>query len=225
MPADQTRSLSIVIPVLNDAPALAELLPRVCPLADEVLVVDGGSSDGVADIVGGTTARMLASAPSRGGQLRRGANAVTGDRVWLLHADSLVDPDAVRAVREADRGWGRLRLAFDTASAQLACVAWFMERRSRFTGICTGDQGIWVDRSLLEQVGGVPDQPLMEDVELSRRLRAVERGQVLDHKIVTAARRWVAGGVWRTVVSMWCLRLRYFAGADPVVLARRYYGR
>ena len=109
------------------------------------------------------------------------------------------------------------------ASRVLALVAAMMNARSRLTGIATGDQGIFVERALFAAAGGYPDQPLMEDIELSRRLRRAAGAPLcLRERVVTSGRRWARHGTWRTIVTMWRTRLAYWRGADPARLAARY---
>lgn len=221
-------SASVVVPVLDDADGLAALLPdlRRDP-ALEIVVVDGGSRDGSLAVARAGADFALEAPRSRGGQLRRGAEAASGEWLWLLHADSRVSEavlDAFAAVRQGGPGWGWFRVRLDGPQPLLRVVEWMMCRRATWTGIATGDQGIFVHRRLLEAVGGVPGQPLMEDVELCRRLRRLARPRPVSAAIATSARRWQRNGVLRTIAAMWWLRLGYFAGADPEALRRRYYG-
>jgi GT2 family glycosyltransferase len=101
-------------------------------------------------------------------------------------------------------------------------IASLINLRSRWTGIATGDQAMFLRREGFEQVGGFPDQPLMEDIELSRRLRAVSPPACLREHVTTSGRRWEREGVWRTILLMWQLRWRYWRGASPDVLAKAY---
>jgi rSAM/selenodomain-associated transferase 2 len=220
-------ALSIIIPVLNDAPALACLLEdlalaRAASDAPEILVVDGGSRDDVVAVCRRAGVGCLRSATGRGEQLAAGIEASRGDILWLLHADTRLQGDHWRAVASQSSGWGRCRLRFEPHLHGMAMVAFCMHWRSRFTGICTGDQGIWMTRACLDAAGGMPRQPLMEDIELSRRLKRQGRPRVLSIEIRTAPRRWQSGGLWRTILFMWSLRLRYWLGTSAEDLARRY---
>lgn len=223
-----TASASVVVPVLDDADGLAALLRDLRQDPElEIVVVDGGSHDDSLALARAGADLALAAAPSRGGQLRRGAEAASGEWLWLLHADSRISQavlDAFAVVRQEDPGWGWFRVRLDGPERLLRVVEWTMCRRAAWTGIATGDQGVFVHRRLLDAAGGVPAQPLMEDVELSRRLGRLARPRPVSEIIVTSARRWQRDGVLRTVCAMWRLRLRYFAGADPEALRRRYYG-
>ncbi len=214
--------LSIIIPVLNDAAALEALLGQLAGVDAELVVVDGGSSDASREVAEKAGARLIHSPPGRGFQLQAGVEASHGERLWFVHADSKISFGAVCSVADASPGWGRLRLRFDSHTLAMRTIAWFMHWRSRLSGICTGDQSIWVDRGLLERVGGVPRQPLMEDIELSRRLRRHAAPQVLLDEVCTSARRWQHRGVVRTVLQMWWFRLRYFFGVSAERLAREY---
>ena len=218
--------LSIIIPVLNDAFALSLLLRDLAAaLADEsieVIVVDGGSVDGLDEILTGQAVRLLRSCPGRGQQLSTGVSASLGRVVWMLHADTRPGPDALELVAAQSFGWGRFRLRLEPDFRGMRMVGAMMHWRSRLTGICTGDQGIWVERGLLEQIGGVPMQPLMEDIELSSRLRRVAWPRVLPATLATSSRRWQKQGLVRTIIRMWSFRLKYFLGVPAQVLARSY---
>ena len=228
MGARNLTAVSVVIPVLNDADALSGLL-RALQHADlQVIVADGGSSDASAQVAAAAGAELVRAPRGRGPQLAAGAAAAQGRFLWLLHADSRLTAPASEYLRVIGSGdpaasWGRFDVAFDDASPSLRMVATLMNWRSRATAVCTGDQGIYVARALLQRVGGVPQQSLMEDIELSKRLKISGGPRVEGPQLITSARRWRAGGVWRTIVFMWWFRLRYWAGADPERLAREYY--
>lgn len=221
-------ALSFVVPVLNDAACLVRLLNAVADLDTdhkiEVIVVDGGSVDPTVAVAQQLGATVITSPAGRGGQLARGTSRARGRWVWMLHADSLPAARAVDAiVGLTGPGWGWCDLMFDTPGMRYRVLAWFMNNRSALTGVSTGDQGIFVARGLLAAVGGVPDQPLMEDIELCRRLRRRSRAIRLRHPVTTSARRWQMRGFVRTVLEMWIYRAAYFFGASPISLARRYY--
>lgn len=224
-------ALSVVIPVLNDAQRLTRLLQRLQEMPGsltvnlEVIVVDGGSADNSVAVAQTHGAQLVRSQANRGLQMHEGARLASGRWLWFLHADSSVSSQSLKYLTGLhEPGWGRFDIELDNRSPLLRLVAWFMNQRSRFTGICTGDQGIFVHADLLERVGGVPPQPLMEDIELSKRLKAVSPPLTPAIRLHTSARRWEKGGVVRTVGSMWRLRWRYWRGATPEALAREYYG-
>lgn len=214
---DDAAHLERLLRLLISATSESEL-----PL--EIIVVDGGSEDQSAVVASALGARVVRTLAGRGMQLNAGYRAAQGTYLWMLHADSLPDASALRwlcARRNVD--WGRFDVCFDEGGRRMDLVASMMNRRSRVTGICTGDQGIFVHRRLLERIGGVPEQALMEDIELSRRLRALCGPTTVVHRIQTSARRWQRDGWWRTVLAMWGFRLRYWKGESAERLAQKYY--
>jgi rSAM/selenodomain-associated transferase 2 len=223
-----TPRLSIVIPALDEALELPRLLAELQPLRQrggELIVVDGGSTDGTPDLARPGADRVLRADPGRAGQMNAGAAAARGEVVLFLHADTRLPAGADALVQHAVGGghlWGRFDVRIAGRSRLLRVVAALMNRRSRWTGIATGDQAIFVRRDVFERIGGFPAQPLMEDIELSRRLRRLGRPACLRPPVVTSGRRWEQRGVWRTIVLMWRLRWRYWRGESPAVLARAY---
>jgi len=222
--------LAIVIPALNEAANLSWLLPdlaRGCPGA-EIVVVDGGSRDDTAAVVARQPGpRLLASARGRALQMNHGARATGGDTLLFLHADTRLPDGAARAIEQAlaEPGvvGGRFDVRFDNERPLFRVIAWFMNTRSRASGICTGDQAIFVRRADFEAVGGYPDIPLMEDIELSRRLKRRGRLRALRLRVTTSARKWEREGPLRTIGLMWALRLLHFCGVAPARLHRWYY--
>ncbi len=220
-------SVSVVVPVLNDAPALRTLLGALDGADLEVIVVDGGSRDGSAELAEQAGARVMQSAASRGLQLDIGHRAAAGDWIWMLHADAAPSPaNLAEAVGWPSMvpGWGCFGVHLD-GGAPLRLVAWLMNRRSALTGICTGDQGLFAHRQLLDAIGGVPRQPLMEDIELSKRLRRLAPPSRAATRLSASGRRWQSHGAAQTIATMWWLRARYALGASADDLYRRYYGR
>jgi rSAM/selenodomain-associated transferase 2 len=223
--------LSIVLPVLDEAGRLETVLTeliRGCPGAD-VVVADGGSRDGSVEIAARVPGvRVVSSARGRARQMNRGAAATTGDVLLFLHADTRLPRGAAGAVEEALRdpgvAYGRFDIAFDNPRPVFRMIAGLMDLRSRLTGICTGDQGIFVRRADFERLGGYPEIPLMEDIALTRRLKRVGRLAPLALRVTTSARRWERNGV-ATIVLMWTLRLLYCCGVGPDRLHRWYYGK
>lgn len=222
-------TLSIIIPALNEAEALPRLLERLAPArarGAEIIVVDGGSSDDSVALAEAAGARVIASERGRAQQLQAGIDASAGEALWLLHADSQIDPFSdqhiVWSLAEYGRLWGWFSLRLDSRQWLLRVVARAINIRSRLSGIATGDQGIFVLRRALDRIGGVPMQSLMEDVELCLRLKELGPPEVLLKRITTSARHWQRRGVLRTMLLMWRLRLAYALGADPADLALRY---
>lgn len=221
-------TIAIIIPALNESATLKAMLRSLHPFREkghEVIVVDGGSRDDTRRIAATFADHVLEAPRGRARQMNAGAAIATRDVLWFLHADTLAPGDATEQIMRARaRGyrWGRFDVRLTEQKWPLRMVAWAMNRRSCLSGIATGDQGLFVDRDLFEALGGYPDQPLMEDVELSRRLKRCARPACLPGPLVTSARRWERDGVWSTITLMWRLRLAYFCGADPHELQRRY---
>jgi len=223
--------LSIVVPVLDEAERIGAALAPLQPLraaGHEVLVVDGGSRDGSAERAGPLADRVLASPRGRGVQMNVGAAIATGDALLFLHADCRLPPRADTAIAGAIAGghrWGRFDVTLDGRSRALPMVAAFMNARSAATGICTGDQALFVERRTFAAIGGFPPIALMEDVAISRLLkRRAGPPARLRERVVASGRRWDRDGAWPTIRSMWSLRWAYWRGTDPRELARRYCG-
>ena len=220
--------LAIVVPMLDEAEGIAAMLQALAPLrarGHALIVVDGGSRD---DSVARATPLADAVMPSERGRARQmNAGAALADAPVLLfvHADTRLPPDADRHIAQAlSRGarWGRFDVRIEGRSAWFPLIGALMNLRSRLTGIATGDQAMFVQTALFRQLGGFAALPLMEDIELSRRLRAIAPPACLRARVVTSGRRWETRGVWRTIVLMWRLRWRYWRGDAPESLARAY---
>lgn len=221
--------ISIVVPLLNERTQLPRLFDHLKPLRDsgdcEIILVDGGSDDGSAELAADAGFSLLHSRRGRATQMNAGASAASGDVLLFLHADTSLPAGAAEEVAAAlaqGRQWGRFDLRIGGDSIWFPLIATLINWRSRLTGIATGDQAIFVWRHLFEQVGGFPAQPLMEDIELSRRLREISRPVCIRARAVTSGRRWHRYGVLRTVLLMWRLRFAYWRGVPAKVLAQRY---
>jgi rSAM/selenodomain-associated transferase 2 len=194
-----------------------------------VILVDGGSDDAtlrVAERFSGV--HLLTSPRGRARQMNAGARAAQGDVLLFLHADTRLPDGALAAVsaalEDARVVGGRFDVRFDNPRAIFRMIAFFMNLRSRMSGISTGDQAIFVRRHVFEAMGGYPDVPLMEDVELSRRLKRRGRLAALSWRVTTSSRKWEREGALRTMALMWALRFLYTAGVSPARLHRWYYG-
>jgi rSAM/selenodomain-associated transferase 2 len=218
------QRLSVVVPALNEAAGIAACLGGLAPLrarGHEVIVVDGGSADGTPRLAAPLADRVLAAPAGRARQMNAGAAVAAGEALLFLHADTALPPEADRAVLGAlaARPWGRFDVKIASRDPRLAVVGWCMNWRSRLTGIATGDQAIFVRRAAFP---GFPEIALMEDVAFSKAMKRVSPPACLRQRVSTSARRWERGGVPATVLLMWRLRWRYWLGADPDELARRY---
>ena len=317
--------LSVVIPVLNEAAGIQDALLALQAVRDgvELIVVDGGSTDGTSELARPLADKVLTSAAGRARQMNAGAAVATGDVLVFLHADTRLPEEFVGMVTAAVVGqapfaarpplppnpntpnpnsllpgrsggpaanahpkhpnpdqtgrsgglatnahpnhpiptqtggsggpaakkphpsnhnpvipanagihldlpphcdWGRFDVRLSPSSPMLNLVARMMNQRSRLTGICTGDQAIFVRRDLFDRLGGYADIPLMEDIDLSRRLRKISRPACLRPALTTSSRKWQKHGVLRTICLMWWVRLQYWAGVPPERLVQQYYG-
>jgi rSAM/selenodomain-associated transferase 2 len=228
MESDPLIALSIIVPVLDEAPRIGATLAALQALRTagaEVIVVDGGSADATRSIALPLADRVIDAPRGRSAQMNAGARESRGAALLFLHADTMLPEHADRAVAaalHAGASWGRFDVAIEGSSRLLGVVAAMMNARSRLTGIATGDQAIFVRRDAFAAAGGFPAIPLMEDVALSKTLKRASRPACLRERVLTSARRWERHGTLRTIVLMWRLRLAYALGADPRRLARRY---
>jgi rSAM/selenodomain-associated transferase 2 len=227
--AASTGKLSIIIPALNEAGCIQALCTTLQPLrrlGHEVILVDGGSVDDTVKLASPLVDKTILSGKGRAVQMQTGANAARGAIFWFLHADSGVPENADLLIREAlerkQTDWGRFNISLQDKHPALRCVELAMNLRSSLTGIATGDQGIFVRRSLYEQVGGIPPLPLMEDIAFSRALKKHCRPACIRQPLLTSARRWRQHGIFRTILTMWSLRLAYFIGISPDQLVKHY---
>lgn len=233
--SEYARTLSIIVPVLNERENVQQLLEHLASSgAEQLVIVDGGSVDGTFDWLNDHWSSadegqiLIQSMPGRARQMNAGARAANGDLLMFLHADSRLPKGAKREVinaRENQHLWGRFDIAFASTSEinwQMKIIALFMNIRSRLSSIATGDQAIFVDAILFRSIGSYPDIPLMEDIAITTSLKRHSVPHCSPLKVMTSARRWEKSGVVKTVLLMWYLRLAYFCRADPRRLAKLY---
>ena len=224
------RRISVIIPALNEAGEIDITLAALARLREgggEVIVADGGSTDSTREIARSLCDQLVQAPRGRARQMNAGAARARGELLWFLHADSppsFAVLDQLANAAEACTTWGRFDVRLSGPGLLLRATEWLMNRRSHLTGICTGDQGIFVRRDVFEQLGGYAEIALMEDIEISRRLRRRAWPCRLQGPLLTSSRRWEQNGVVRTILTMWRLRLAFFLGADPEKLARQYRG-
>jgi rSAM/selenodomain-associated transferase 2 len=225
------RDVALIVPVLNEArlaSVLAARLERAAQLA-EVIVVDGGSSDGtreqLAESAPSAGFRLIDAPRGRARQMNAGARASRAPALLFLHADTRLPDDALARVRRTlERGnvGGCFRLRIASADPRLWLAASIINLRSRLLPSASGDQAIFCRRDAFERIGGFREIALCEDLDLVARLSALGSFALVESTVETSARRWKAQGVNRTIARMWALRLGYHLGVDPATLSRFY---
>lgn len=221
-------TVSIIVPALNEAPRIAASLQRLrrdFP-ETELTVVDGGGTDGTADLAR-PHAKVLECERGRGRQLNAGAAAASGEVLWFIHADTVVDAEALGQMHAALADprviAGGCSLRFDRNTPSLRYLAWASNQRARRLGQIFGDQAMFVRRTVFDELGGFPDYPLMEDFEFSRRLNRAGRLALLSATATSSARRFERHGTWRMIAFMQVIKTLYLAGASPQRLAVLYH--
>ncbi len=219
--------ISIIIPTLNEAATIGETLRRLRSSGScEVIVVDGGSDDGTPELARPQADLVLSAGRGRATQMNAGARAASGQVLLFLHADTVLPPGFPALLKDALRNprvvGGRFDVRLDAEGWLFRLVETFMNLRSRLSRIATGDQAIFVRSRTFLELGGYREAELMEDLELSYRLK--RRGELacLRERVVTSARRWQRDGIARTIVLMWLLRFLYFIGVSPRYLKTFY---
>ena len=222
--------ISVIIPALNEARTLASTLIPLQSLRQqdiEIILVDGGSSDSTLEIAKPLVDTVLESQQGRALQMNAGAASAKGDLLLFLHADTQLPSEAFSALRsllQQQAGfWGRFDVTADSNRWIYRLVTRMMNLRSCITQVATGDQAIFIHRSLFLKSGGYPEIPLMEDIAISKKLRKLQRPVCLRNKAVISTRYWQNHGVVQSIFRMWRLRLVYFFGASPHRLVRQYY--
>lgn len=226
--AERPLLLSVVVPTLNEQDTVGRLLGdlRRLTVPNEVIVVDGGSTDLTTGVAGAAGARLLHSVPGRGVQLAAGAGAARAPLLLFIHADVRLDDAAVAVLDEIAVARPPCAMAFrlrvDARGFSYRLIEWGTNLRSRLFGLPYGDQGLLVRREDYIRAGGYADLPLMEDVALIRALRRVTPVHLLDAAVQVSARRWDADGPLRRMIRNWVLMARYLSGTPPERLARQY---
>ncbi|HZG38491.1 MAG TPA: TIGR04283 family arsenosugar biosynthesis glycosyltransferase [Nodosilinea sp.] len=223
----QPPLISIVIPALNEAKNLPQVLQPLQTVAGvEVVVVDGGSADSTPAVAAAEGARVVLSTPGRARQMNQGAAVASGSILLFLHADTRLPDGFEQTIREtlAQPGVvaGAFRLAIDSPRRALRRVEWGVNLRSRLLQMPYGDQAIFLTTAVFDRLGGFPNLPMMEDFELVRRLRRVGRVAIAPAAVVTSDRRWRTLGILRTTLANQVMVAGYLLGVDPHRLARWY---
>ena len=220
-------SISVIVPALNERERIAETLRRLREQGvREVIVVDGGSEDGTVEAARDIADLVCSTASGRAIQMNAGARASSGAILFFLHADTLVPPQYAAAILKACRTpgiiGGRFDIEIDGAGLAYRVIAAAINVRSRWTGTFTGDQGLFIRRETFERLGGFPEIPLFEDLDMSIAMRRIGSVASLRERLVTSGRRWERQGAARTVLLMWGLRGLRALGVAPERLAALY---
>ncbi len=221
--------LSIVIPILNEAHQIGPCLEGLKGCGAEIIVADGGSQDASLEDLPEHVSRVIRCAQGRAKQMNAGAAVARGRVLVFLHADTQIGQQAWQRLRvlasSHDPVWGRFNVRLSAPQWPYRLIATCMNWRSRLTGICTGDQVLFISADLFHRCGGFPEIALMEDIAICNQLRKYQVPQCCTEQVTTSSRRWSRNGVMKTILLMWRLRLAYFFGADPDDLASLYYSK
>lgn len=222
--------VSLIIPVLNEERQVYRLLTssqRIKGQSTELIIVDGGSQDNTVSLAEEFADQVINSPRGRAAQMNAGADVATGDILVFLHVDTQLPDDFLSVLAddflESGKQWGRFDVRLSGSHVMFRIIEFFMNCRSRVTGIATGDQAIFVKRTAFVEIGGYASLALMEDINLSMRLKKVSRPYCNRSRVVSSSRKWETNGILATVLLMWRIRLAYFFGTSPDHLARIYY--
>ncbi len=219
--------ISVIVPTLNEEGAIVQTIVALQELSpDEIIVVDGGSTDRTRELVAARGVRLVVTDGGRARQMNKGAELAKGEALLFLHADTRLPESGFEDIRNALRDprivAGRFDVALDGNRWFFRVIGALISMRSRLSQVATGDQGVFVRKIIFQQLGGFPDIPLMEDIALSRMLKRKGKIACLRSRVITSARRWEREGLWSTIVRMWWLKLLYLCGISPHAL-KRYY--
>ena len=219
--------VSIIIPVLNEEASIKDLLHQLQTYRQqghEVIVVDGGSNDNTCSISKPLSDKVITSESGRALQMNNGAAHSENDILWFLHADTLISDKAIEKIQQAlnKNDWGRFNIKLSGSNILFRVIEKMMNVRSCLTGIVTGDQGIFVKKHVFNAVNGYPNIPLMEDIEISKKLKLISRPICIKEILTTSSRRWEEKGILSTVLLMWKFRLYYWLGVSADKLAAQY---
>ena len=219
--------ITVVIPALNEEQVIRRSVhSAVSAGAIEVIVSDGGSRDQTVErAIEAGASSVVRSMPGRGVQMNFAAHLATGQFILFLHADNELPEQALRQICvHEEAAWGAFQQQIDSRRKVYRLIEWGNDLRVRWRQVPFGDQGMFVRRTLFEELGGFAEIPLMEDVELSHRLRKVQAPVLLQGPLQISARRWEKKGVLRQTLTNWMIQLSYARGISVEQLAQKYYG-
>lgn len=220
-------NLSIIVPVLNEADQLTALMNRLRVLKDEwvkeIIIVDGGSTDGTKETLE-KEFTVIDSEKGRAKQMNAGAKIAEGTWLMFLHADTHISQGHVQTAMGDGvmYKWGRFDVKLSNPAWPYSIIGFFINKRSRLTNVSTGDQCLFVRKKAFDEVGGFDDIPLMEDVAIAKKLKAISKPINLKKTVTTSSRRWEQCGIVKTIILMWKLRFYYWCGVSPDRLANLY---
>lgn len=220
---------SIIIPVLNESQNIVAILEDVLKKSQglwRVIVVDGGSVDDTLEKIKSFPITIISSAKGRAKQMNAGAEVAEGDMLLFLHGDTQLPANfnqLLQQFSDSTYQWGRFNIQLDEKYASLSLVSWFVNQRSRITGIATGDQGLFVRRQVFQKMGGFSNMDLMEDIDFSKRAKRFSKPYCIKQPVITSSRKWLHNGIVRTILLMWWLRFAFFIGVSPQKLHSWYY--
>ena len=223
------RKISVIIPVLNEADTIVETLQKLQTYrsqAHELILVDGLSEDETMRLAAPLVDKIICTQKGRARQQNAGAQIASGDILLFLHADTELPEkydELIASQLKQTFMWGRFNVRLSGQHWLLRIVEQFMNWRSCLTGIATGDQAIFLTRGSFDEIGGIPEIDIMEDIALSKRLKKLSRPACIKETVITSSRRWEEKGIMKTILFMWSMRLQYFLGVKPEILVKKYY--
>ena len=222
--------LSIIVPVFNEAKTIIaslDALQQFRKAGHEIILVDGGSTDNTVALSQNFVDKVIKSDKGRAKQMNAGAREAQGDIFLFLHADTVLPKNIesliVESLSYSKYVWGRFNVRLSGKNLAFRIIETFMNKRSCLTGIATGDQAIFIQKNMFREVNGFPDIPLMEDIEISKKLKHYSKAVCIKEKVITSSRRWEEHGILRTVLLMWSIRLGWFLGISAERLNKIYY--